>query len=147
MISPLVLYKKYVGDEEFRVYFADKSTHTHFPLGICQALPSTCALSHVIPYEMVLIFTTLDFARIGQLILQNDTRDGRQVVPADWFSDSTWPSAPTDAGKIGYGYQWWILVDAHEDEFMARRVYGQYVYFDQPRGVLIVTTGTDRKFR
>ena len=96
---------------------------------------------------MVLIFTTLDFARIGQLILQNDTRDGRQVVPADWFSDSTWPSAPTDAGKIGYGYQWWILVDAHEDEFMARRVYGQYVYFDQPRGVLIVTTGTDRKFR
>ena len=39
----------YVGDEEFRVYFADKSTHFHSPLGICQALPSTCALSHVIP--------------------------------------------------------------------------------------------------
>ena len=39
----------YVGDEEFRVCFADKSTHFHSPLGICQALPSTCALSHVIP--------------------------------------------------------------------------------------------------
>ena len=39
----------YFGDDEVRVYFADKSTHFHSPLGICQALPSTCALSHVIP--------------------------------------------------------------------------------------------------
>ena len=92
-------------------------------------------------------FTTRDFARFGQLILQYGTRDGRQVVPADWISDSTWPSAPTEAGKIGYGYQWWIPVGAHEGEFMARGVYGQYIYFDQPRGVLIVTTGADRKFR
>ena len=30
-------------------YLAGKSTHTHSPLGICQALASTCALSHVIP--------------------------------------------------------------------------------------------------
>ena len=43
----------YVGDEEFRVCFADKSTHFHSPLGICQALPSTCALSHVIPHSLV----------------------------------------------------------------------------------------------
>ena len=92
-------------------------------------------------------FTTRDFARFGQLILQYGTRDGRQVVPADWINDSTWPSAPTEAGKIGYGYQWWIPVGAHEGEFMVRGVYGQYIYFDQPRGVLIVTTGADRKFR
>ena len=91
-------------------------------------------------------FTTRDFARFGQLILQNGTRDGRQVVPADWISDSTRPSAPTEAGKIGYGYQWWIPVGAHQGEFMARGIYGQYIYFDQPRGVLIVTTGADRKF-
>ena len=43
----------YVDDDEFRVYFADKSTHFHSPLGICQALPSTCALSHVIPEKKV----------------------------------------------------------------------------------------------
>ena len=30
-------------------YLASKSTHTHSPLGICQALASNCALSHVIP--------------------------------------------------------------------------------------------------
>ncbi len=92
-------------------------------------------------------FTTRDFARFGQLILQGGERDGRQIVPADWIDTSTWPSAPTDPGEISYGYQWWIPVGAHEGEFMARGIYGQYIYFDQPRGVLIVTTGADRKFR
>ncbi|WP_170545128.1 serine hydrolase domain-containing protein [Ruegeria arenilitoris] len=92
-------------------------------------------------------FTTRDFARFGQMILQNGELDGQQLVPADWIAESVLPSAPTEAGEIGYGYQWWIPVGAHEGEFLARGVYGQYIYFDQPRGVLIVTTGADRKFR
>lgn len=92
-------------------------------------------------------FTTRDFARFGQMILQNGELDGQQLVPADWIAESVLPSAPTEAGEIGYGYQWWIPVGAHEGEFFARGVYGQYIYFDQPRGVMIVTTGADRKFR
>ncbi|WP_424832785.1 serine hydrolase domain-containing protein [Ruegeria sp.] len=92
-------------------------------------------------------FTTRDFARFGQMILQNGKHNGKQLVPADWIADATWPSAPTEPGKIGYGYQWWIPIGAHEGEFLARGVYGQYIYFDRPRGVLIVTTGADRKFR
>lgn len=92
-------------------------------------------------------FTTRDYARFGQMILQNGMSDGRQIVPADWIKESTLPSAPTEPGKIGYGYQWWIPVGAHDGEFLARGVYGQYMYFDQSRGVLIVATGADRKFR
>jgi len=68
-------------------------------------------------------------------------------LPADWIFEATQPSAPTAQGKIGYGYQWWIPRGAHEGEFLARGVYGQYIYFNQPRGVLIVSTGADRKFR
>ncbi len=92
-------------------------------------------------------FTTRDFARFGQMILEDGMYNGQQIVPAEWISESTWPSAPTASGKIGYGYQWWIPVGAHEGEFMGRGVYGQYLYFDQARNVLIVTTGADRKFR
>ncbi|WP_170604608.1 serine hydrolase domain-containing protein [Ruegeria arenilitoris] len=92
-------------------------------------------------------FTTRDFARFGQMILQNGFWNGKQLVPENWIAESTWPSAPTEPGKIGYGYQWWIPKNAHEGEFLARGIYGQYIYFDQPRGVLIVTTGADRKFR
>ncbi|TMV07640.1 serine hydrolase [Ruegeria sediminis] len=92
-------------------------------------------------------FTTRDFARFGQMILQNGEYGGERIVPAAWIAESTWPSAPTEPGRIGYGFQWWIPVGAHEGEFMGRGVYGQYLYFDQPRGVLIVMTGADRKFR
>lgn len=92
-------------------------------------------------------FTTRDFARFGQMILQNGSFNGQQIVPADWIADSTAPSAPTADGKIGYGFQWWIPKDAQEGEFVGRGVYGQYMYFDQQRDVLIMTTGADRGFR
>lgn len=92
-------------------------------------------------------FTTRDYARFGQMILQNGRYGDKQVVPADWIAAASFPSAPTAPGKIGYGYQWWVPLGAHEGEFMARGVYGQYIYIDQPRGVLIVTTAADRGFR
>ncbi len=92
-------------------------------------------------------FTTRDYARFGQMILQDGKYGENQIVPAGWIADSTAASAPTQPGKIGYGYQWWIPVGAHDGEFMGRGIYGQYLYFDQPKGVLIVTTGADRKFR
>ncbi|MFV0512707.1 MAG: serine hydrolase domain-containing protein [Jhaorihella sp.] len=92
-------------------------------------------------------FTTRDYARFGQMILQEGEHDGRQVVPAGWIEASTAPSAPTAPGETGYGYQWWIPADAQEGEFFARGIYGQYLYFDRPRGVLIVSTAADRHFR
>ena len=91
-------------------------------------------------------FITRDFARFGQMILQNGMYGGKQVVPASWIADSTAASAPTAPDRMGYGYQWWIPVGAHEGEFMAHGVYGQYIYFDQSRGVLITTTGADKLF-
>lgn len=91
--------------------------------------------------------TTRDYARFGQMILQNGTYGGQQIVPSDWVLASTRPSAPTKPGKIGYGYQWWIPVGAHDGEFLGRGVYGQYLYIDQASGVVIMTTGADRKFR
>ncbi len=92
-------------------------------------------------------FTTRDYARFGQMILQDGKYGEKQIVPAGWIADSTAASAPTQPEKIGYGYQWWIPVGAHDGEFMGRGIYGQYLYFDQLKGVLIVTTGADRKFR
>ncbi|MDP5218642.1 serine hydrolase [Ruegeria sp. 2205SS24-7] len=92
-------------------------------------------------------FTTRDFARFGQMILQDGTFEGKQIVPAGWIADSTAASAPTKAGQSGYGYQWWIPADAKEGEFFGRGIYGQYLYFDKPRDVLIVMTAADRGFR
>jgi CubicO group peptidase (beta-lactamase class C family) len=91
--------------------------------------------------------TTRDYARFGLMIEQDGLYAGQQIVPASWIEASTSPSAPTEEGKIGYGYQWWIPVGAQAGEFMARGVYGQYIYIDQARDVVIVSTAADRKFR
>lgn len=92
-------------------------------------------------------FTTRDFARFGQMILQNGQYGGKQVVPAGWIAAATAPSAPTAPGKTRYGFQWWVPADGREGEFFGRGIYGQYIYIDQPAGVLIVATGADRHFR
>ena len=91
--------------------------------------------------------TTRDYARFGQMILQNGMWQGQQIVPAKWITASTMPSARTEPGEIGYGYQWWIPVGAEPGQFMGRGIYGQYLYIDQAAGVVIVTTGADRQFR
>ena len=92
-------------------------------------------------------FTTRDFARFGQMILQGGEYNGQQLVSAEWINDAVAPTAPTAPGDYGYGYQWWIPTEAHEGEFLARGVYGQHIYFDRERDLVIVVTSADRKFR
>jgi CubicO group peptidase (beta-lactamase class C family) len=90
---------------------------------------------------------TRDYARFGQMFAQNGMWNGQQIVPAAWVAASTAPSAPKAAGEIGYGYQWWIPQGAAPGIYMARGIYGQYIYIDTAKNVVIVTTATDRKFR
>lgn len=91
--------------------------------------------------------TTRDYARFGQMFLKGGFWNSKQIVPKNWVMTSTKPSAPTNDGEIGYGYQWWVPEGAVEGEFMARGIYGQYIYVNRPRGIVIVTTAADRKFR
>jgi CubicO group peptidase (beta-lactamase class C family) len=91
--------------------------------------------------------TTRDYARFGQMIAQDGMWQGKQIVPADWIAASTAPTANTAPGETGYGYQWWIHNGATMGQFMARGIYGQYIYIDQPRNVVIVTNAADRNFR
>ncbi|UYV38602.1 beta-lactamase family protein [Rhodobacteraceae bacterium D3-12] len=90
---------------------------------------------------------TRDYARFGQMVLQDGQWQGEQVVPADWLAASTAPSAKTKPGARQYGYQWWMPHDARAGEFFAIGVYGQYIYIDKPRGVVIAMNSADRKFR
>lgn len=90
---------------------------------------------------------TRDYARMGQMFLQEGRYNGTQIVPRDWVAASVVPSAPTAEGAIGYGFQWWVPVGAVPGEFMARGVYGQYVYINRAKGVVIATNGADRMFR
>jgi CubicO group peptidase (beta-lactamase class C family) len=90
--------------------------------------------------------TTRDYARFGQLFLQDGAWEGQQIVPHDWVRASTAPTAPTAGGATGYGYQWWIPADAADGEFFARGIYGQFIYINRPAGVVIAVNSADRGF-
>ena len=90
---------------------------------------------------------TRDYARFGLLVAQGGAREGRQLIPADWLAMSTVQSAPppADPRPYGYGFQWWIPPGGKGD-FLARGVYGQYIYISPASGVVIVKTSADRTF-
>lgn len=89
---------------------------------------------------------TRDYARFGQLYLdQGRNLKGEQLLPAQWVHDSVTPrTAYLQPGRsqfegqpaLGYAYQFWIP-HGDEGEFMAIGVYGQFIYVNPTRGVVI----------
>jgi CubicO group peptidase (beta-lactamase class C family) len=66
-----------------------------------------------------------DAAKIGQLVLNRGTWNGRQIVSADWIEKSVTPrfqAAGYFGGTLFYGYQWWMgrsLADGKEVKWVA----------------------------
>ena len=48
-----------------------------------------------------------DLAKIGQLVLNQGSWEGRQIVPRDWLDASFKAHIQADHG-LDYGYQWWL---------------------------------------
>jgi CubicO group peptidase (beta-lactamase class C family) len=77
------------------------------------------------------------------MVLQGGQWQGQQVLPADWVRAMTSPQAKD--GTL-YGFQWWIPPNPAPGEVMAQGVYGQYIYIDPGRGVVIAVNSADRGF-
>lgn len=94
-----------------------------------------------------------DYARFARLYLHEGSYNGEQILSKQWVKDSmdiseeyAKPGANSDAyNVIGYGYQWWIP-EGKEEEFMAIGVYGQWIYVNPSKGVIIVKTSADPDF-
>lgn len=85
--------------------------------------------------------TSRDFARFGLLYLEGGLWGSDQVVPASWVSDSI---ADTSATFDGYGYQWWLDLDAGgplPPYFSAIGVDGQYIYVVPDLDLVVVRNG------
>ncbi len=81
--------------------------------------------------------TLRDYGRIGQFILDGGKARGRDVVPAGWIADATRSQADIGAPGRGYGYQWWA---GPSGTFMAQGIFGQLIYLDPARRLVIVTS-------
>ena len=98
---------------------------------------------------------TRDYARIGLMMAQGGQIGGTRIVSANWVAQSTMQSAPPPDpvraampdGVLGYGYQWWLPPVPSAGEYFAIGIYGQYIYVDTARNVVIAVNSADRGFK
>ena len=73
---------------------------------------------------------------------------GRRVVSESWVAQSTTadadylrprPAGPGSPPRYGYGFQWWIP-PGDDGAFMAIGIYGQAIYVNPARQIVIVQT-------
>ena len=85
-----------------------------------------------------------DYARFGLIYAENGRFNGRQIVPAEWVAacrtgdTSAFGPPYTDVLPGGaYSRQWWVR-DPKRGVIMARGVFGQMIYVDPERSLVIV---------
>jgi CubicO group peptidase (beta-lactamase class C family) len=108
----------------------------------------------------------IDFARLGQLMLDGGQRDGRQLIPAGWIADSLAVRSHSGGdpdtranlqrpggGRNGAFYTWqWRHMAARAAtetgwqptaDFFAQGFHGQYIYVAPGKQMVIVRFGRD----
>jgi len=94
--------------------------------------------------------TLRDYARFALMVMNGGLSGKDRVVPEAWIKESTTVKGaselPQSAGlnddfseSLGYAYQWW-LPGGDEGAFLAMGIYGQAIYIDPTRRVVIVQT-------
>lgn len=90
--------------------------------------------------------TLRDYARFGLMAMQGGKIGNTRVVSEAWIHESTTPDAPflkpkpdlkNDVTRIGYQYQWWIPYGS-DGAFVAMGIYGQMIYVNPAKHVVIV---------
>jgi CubicO group peptidase (beta-lactamase class C family) len=80
--------------------------------------------------------TPRDYARFGQFILDGAKINGQPIVPDGWLVEATGSRTGIGQPGRGYGYQWWTYADG---SFTARGIFGQGIYIDPVRKLVIVS--------
>jgi CubicO group peptidase (beta-lactamase class C family) len=103
--------------------------------------PDTCAFA-------CFNATLRDYGRVGLMMLNKGELGGTRVISESWVHDSTTPDAPYLTPKppgsngqptTGYAYQWWVPYGT-EGAFEAEGIFGQMIYVNPARHVVIVQT-------
>ncbi|MEM0953273.1 MAG: serine hydrolase [Pseudomonadota bacterium] len=93
-----------------------------------------------------------DMLRFGQLYLDGGRNlNGEQLVSENWIKTSTQPDVPRlmpmvdnpeSGSAFGYKYQWWVPLEPDGDDYSAIGIYGQFIYVNPKRRVVIAKSGT-----
>lgn len=85
----------------------------------------------------------LDLLKIGQLILDDGTYNGQQLITHQWIRDSFKTYTYSNYNPYGYGYQWWNQQLSGYEVFFAWGNGGQYIFMiPELSGVVVLTSST-----
>jgi CubicO group peptidase (beta-lactamase class C family) len=99
--------------------------------------------------------TLRDYARFGQFLLDNGSAGGKQLLPAGWVQEATYPDRPQvmpgklhEGWTLGYQYQWWVFPEGADSlgGFTAQGINGQFLYVNPEERLVIVATNAWRMF-
>ncbi len=93
--------------------------------------------------------TLRDYAKFGLVYLHDGYFNGQQIIPKSWVKESTIPDTPhlkpgaTDESyfRWGYQYHWWIP-EGSKGDYCATGAWGQYLYINPEKNLVIVKTGS-----
>jgi len=88
--------------------------------------------------------TLRDYARFGLMAMHSGELGGKRVVSEAWMRESITPPSfnqprldeKTGRPMTGYGYQWWLL-PGEDHAFQAVGIYGQNIYVNPAKHVVI----------
>lgn len=91
---------------------------------------------------------SIDYAKLGQLILNQGQWQGRQIISESWIKRSTSPDFSKqhlmnlyDRKEFYYKYLWWGMVTDTVYAPMAIGRYGQYIFVHPELNVVIIRNG------
>ncbi|MEM0952601.1 MAG: serine hydrolase [Pseudomonadota bacterium] len=85
--------------------------------------------------------TLRDYARFGLFMLENGRVNDQRVLPDTWMQEAT--RAHRIGGEsVAYGYMLWVMPDG---AYAARGLYGQWVYVNPARYIVIAMWGAQPK--
>lgn len=79
-----------------------------------------------------------DWARLGLMLANHGSWNGRTIVPADWLKASATDALPTSSPLAKYGYQIWYSADTRR--FTLQGLRGQFVFVDPDLKLVLVQT-------
>ena len=95
--------------------------------------------------------TLRDYAKLGQLHVQQGVWNYQQILPEDWVFTATrrpepWMAEGHGYAERGYGYHLWTPANP-DGEYFLNGVWGQTIWVAENPGVVIVKTSVDPAFR
>lgn len=91
-----------------------------------------------------------DYARFGQLVLNNGQWNGKQIVSESYIKAATTPASylkdPYENGNPVdfYGYQYWIFNEQGHEVVAQNGLFGQYVYIIRDKNAIVVRLGESK---